>query len=191
MPAKVMTPQTHIVPGDILVLQSGDLVPADCIVLTSSSLSVSQSLLTGEVIPVEKSSVASVHSPEKDEIDSIHKSNVILCGTSSATGQCIALAISTGTRMFCFFSSSPAFRAELEYLADTYTASLSSTLNTKRATNSFQKSILRISYLLIGFMGVMVLIVPLLPVKAFHHILNIDSLLSFDRHGTPLHPGGQ
>jgi Mg2+-importing ATPase len=44
----------EIVPGDIILLSAGDMIPADCRIIYSKDLFVSQSILTGEALPVEK-----------------------------------------------------------------------------------------------------------------------------------------
>lgn len=43
-----------LVPGDIVVLASGDMIPADVRILSAKDLFVNQSALTGEALPVEK-----------------------------------------------------------------------------------------------------------------------------------------
>ena len=45
----------ELVPGDIISLSAGDMMPADCRIIQSKDLFVSQSILTGEALPVEKS----------------------------------------------------------------------------------------------------------------------------------------
>ena len=50
----VTIPSFSLVPGDVIELEAGDLVPADCRVLESYSLSCNESALTGESLPVEK-----------------------------------------------------------------------------------------------------------------------------------------
>lgn len=49
-------PRREVVPGDIIRLSAGDLVPADALLLTSKDLHVQQAALTGESLPVEKES---------------------------------------------------------------------------------------------------------------------------------------
>ena len=44
----------ELVPGDIVFLSAGDMIPADCRILQSKDLFVSQSILSGESLPVEK-----------------------------------------------------------------------------------------------------------------------------------------
>ena len=50
-----VVPFEDIVPGDIVMLKSGDNIPADCMVINSKDLFVNEATLTGESYPVEKS----------------------------------------------------------------------------------------------------------------------------------------
>ena len=56
-------PIEELVPGDIVHLAAGDMIPADVRLLTAKDLFVSQSALTGEALPVEKSDVPAADSP--------------------------------------------------------------------------------------------------------------------------------
>ena len=47
-------PVEEVVPGDIIVVSAGDVVPADCLLLESKDLFVNEAILTGEPFPVEK-----------------------------------------------------------------------------------------------------------------------------------------
>ncbi len=49
-------PAVELVPGDVVRLAAGDVVPADCVLLTADNLTLDLSMLTGESIPVERSS---------------------------------------------------------------------------------------------------------------------------------------
>lgn len=81
----------HIVPGDIVVLNAGDLVPADCRVLEAKDLDVDESLLTGESFPVEKS-------PGRVPADAAPgaRSSALFMGTHVASGTAVTLAVATG-----------------------------------------------------------------------------------------------
>ncbi len=81
-------PRREIVPGDVIKLAAGDLVPADADLLQTRDLHVQQAALTGESLPVEKS-VASDHRSESD-------SQKIFLGTSVVTGTATAVVTETG-----------------------------------------------------------------------------------------------
>ena len=82
---------TEIVPGDVLVLEQGDAVPADARLVESASLQVDEAPLTGESVPVEKST---------GELDSetplAERQNVIYRGTTVTRGRGTAVVVETG-----------------------------------------------------------------------------------------------
>ncbi|GIU69464.1 MAG: calcium-transporting P-type ATPase, PMR1-type [Candidatus Woesearchaeota archaeon] len=80
-----------IVPGDILILRTGERVPADCIILEEKDLKVDESLLTGESKEVKKSSKTT----EKTE-DSFTQENMVYMGTFIIEGKCVARVVHTG-----------------------------------------------------------------------------------------------
>jgi Ca2+-transporting ATPase len=80
-----------IVPGDILVLEGGDTVPADCRVLEAVSLRVSEALLTGESTAVEKSA-----GPAPVDADLAERTSMLYQGTNVATGRASAVVVETG-----------------------------------------------------------------------------------------------
>jgi Ca2+-transporting ATPase len=47
---------TELVPGDIILLEEGNKIPADALILQSNDLSINESIITGESLPVEKTS---------------------------------------------------------------------------------------------------------------------------------------
>lgn len=80
-----------VVPGDVVLLRAGDLVPGDGRILESSSLLVDEAALTGEPFPVEKApSVA----PETAVL--AERSGALFEGTSIRSGTCRMLVVSTG-----------------------------------------------------------------------------------------------
>ncbi|KAJ8529314.1 hypothetical protein K7X08_036149 [Anisodus acutangulus] len=87
-------PARELVPGDIVELQVGDKVPADMRVaaLKSSTLRVEQSSLTGESMPVTKSS-DSLHI---DDCELQAKENMVFAGTTVVNGSCICIVVNTG-----------------------------------------------------------------------------------------------
>ena len=90
----VSLPVDRVVPGDIVELIAGDLVPADCRLLESRDLYVNQALLTGEPYPAEK--VAS-DTPHLDG-HAMGASNAVFSGTSIISGTATVLVCRTGAR---------------------------------------------------------------------------------------------
>ena len=83
----------EIVPGDIIYLSAGDIVPTDARVITAKDLFVDQSALTGESFPVEKTAL-----PLKSFDPSITEwSNYLFMGTSVVSGTATALVVKTGS----------------------------------------------------------------------------------------------
>jgi len=82
----------QLVPGDILVLEAGDMIPADARIIESNSLKVEESALTGESIPVDKDADAKVSekSPIGDRI------NMIFSGCLVTNGRAKAVVVETG-----------------------------------------------------------------------------------------------
>jgi Mg2+-importing ATPase len=84
--------KSKIVSGDIVYLQSGDIVPADCRLLTQENLLVDESTFSGESLPVEKT----IKSLSK--ITSINQAkNLVFSGTAIHSGMGEALVFSTGS----------------------------------------------------------------------------------------------
>jgi len=84
-------PVEEIVPGDIVILNAGDIVPADCLVDESKDLFVDEATLTGETYPVEKSvGLLSAETPLGQ------RTNSLWMGTHVVSGSAKALVISTG-----------------------------------------------------------------------------------------------
>ena len=80
-----------LVPGDIILLQSGDITPADARILEHTSLAVKEGILTGESNQTEKNLEVF---PEKTAI--IDQSNMVFKGTVISRGNAKALVTSTG-----------------------------------------------------------------------------------------------
>jgi len=81
-----------VVPGDIVRLSAGDLVPADCRLLIARDLYVLQAALTGESIPAEKEATGEPTSTKADA------RNMVFQGTSVVSGTATAEVIQTGPR---------------------------------------------------------------------------------------------
>ncbi|STX44027.1 magnesium transporter [Legionella donaldsonii] len=85
-------PCDELVPGDVICLAAGDIVPADCLLLDSKDLHVQQAALTGESLPVEKESTAISTMPQNP----VEATNGIFAGSSIVSGNAIALVLTTG-----------------------------------------------------------------------------------------------
>ena len=129
----------EIVPGDIIYLSAGDMIPADCRLLQSKDLFVSQAMLTGEALPVEKREHAI---PDADTRSPLELENCCFMGTNVVSGTAMAVAVTTGSL--------------------TYFGSISKAVTGKRAETSFDKGVNSVSWLLIRFMLIMVPLVFLI-----------------------------
>ena len=84
-------PVEEIVPGDIVILNAGDVVPGDCLVHESKDLFIDEATLTGETYPVEKSvGVLAAETPLGQ------RTNALWMGTHVVSGGAKALVVSTG-----------------------------------------------------------------------------------------------
>jgi Ca2+-transporting ATPase len=96
-----------LVPGDILILQSGDMIPADSRLLEAQSLKIDEASLTGESIPVEKSTKAfPSETPQPD------RKNMAYTGTSVTYGR--GKAVITATGMSTAFGKLAGLLGEIE-----------------------------------------------------------------------------
>lgn len=130
---------TELVPGDIIFLSAGDMIPADCRVIQSKDLFVSQSMLTGESLPVEKKEFNVIDAEKKLPLE---LENICFMGTNVVSGTATAIVVTTGNL--------------------TYFGSIGKAITGKRAETSFDKGISKVSWLLIRFMLVMVPLVFLI-----------------------------
>jgi Mg2+-importing ATPase len=87
-------PVELLVPGDVIALNAGDLVPADCRLLDVKDLHVRESALTGESLPVEKTA-AELSGGYHNITDS---DNSVFMGTSVESGMGTAIIVETGSR---------------------------------------------------------------------------------------------
>lgn len=91
--AKKEIPLSSLVPGDIIHLSAGDIVPADSRVISQKDLYVDQSGLTGESFPVEKTTTATTAVGNATITEA---SNYVFLGTSVVSGTAAAVAVRTG-----------------------------------------------------------------------------------------------
>ena len=90
-------PLHQLVKGDIVELSAGDVIPADCVVLSADDFFVNQSVLTGESFPVEKFATAEDISFKDIKID-LTSTTAVFMGTSVVTGFAVVEVIETGAR---------------------------------------------------------------------------------------------
>ncbi len=88
----VELPRREVVPGDLIRLVAGDLVPADARLLRASDLHVQQAALTGESMPVEKEAVE-LKEPPRNPAEA---PNQVFLGTSVVSGTATAVIVATG-----------------------------------------------------------------------------------------------
>ncbi|MDO7441224.1 magnesium-translocating P-type ATPase [Acinetobacter baumannii] len=125
-------PIQYLVPGDVILLSAGDMIPADCRILNAKDLFVSQAAMTGESMPVEKFPLQK----NLEETSALELDNIVFMGTNIVSGSAQAVVLSTGIQTY--------FGA----LAHRVTA-------TDRSTTAFQMGVNKVSWLLIRFMLVM------------------------------------
>jgi sodium/potassium-transporting ATPase subunit alpha len=90
--AVVRLPVDELVPGDLLLVEQGDIVPADCRLIEAFSVRVSNATVTGEAMPLARDAGPS------QENDLIRSRNILLAGTSLVSGQGKAVVFATGVR---------------------------------------------------------------------------------------------
>ncbi len=83
----------EVVPGDLLIIEAGDLVPADARIVEATELKIDESPLTGESVPVDKSSEAI-----KEEKQVADRTNIVYKGTAVTAGKGSALVFGTGMK---------------------------------------------------------------------------------------------
>ena len=131
-------PLHELVPGDIVVLAAGSIIPADLRLLTAKDFFVSQSALTGESLPIEKNAAA-CDAAGKGALD---LPNACFQGSNVLSGTARGLVVNTG--------------------AKTYFGSISEKLAGQRVQTSFDRGVEQFTWLMIKFMVVMVSIVFLI-----------------------------
>lgn len=124
----------HIVPGDIVLLCAGNLVPADALILEATDCYVSESVLTGESFPVEKRP-----GPVAAEAPLAQRANCVFLGTNVRSGTLRCLVVATGEA--------------------TQFGGVAKRLVLERPLTEFDRGIRRFGYLLTSAMLVIVLVV--------------------------------
>jgi Ca2+-transporting ATPase len=89
---EVRIPARELVPGDVILLSTGDRIPADARLIEAINLQVEESALTGESVPVEKH----MHPLGHDNLPLGDRRNMVYAGTSVTYGRGRALVVATG-----------------------------------------------------------------------------------------------
>jgi Mg2+-importing ATPase len=129
-----------VVPGDVVMLHAGDVVPADLRIVASTDLVVDQSVLSGESLPASKGSVASGNrqrGPARESV--VDTPSLCFSGTAVVAGTATAVVIATGDH--------------------TYFGSLARAARDLRPQSSFDRGVRTVGWTLVRFMLVMAPIV--------------------------------
>ena len=129
-------PMSEILPGDIVRLSAGDMIPADVRILSAKDLFVGQAALTGESEPIEKFPAFI------DTSNALEVSNICYMGTNVVSGSALAVVFGTGN--------------------NTYFGSIAKDLTGRKAQTSFEKGVADISRLLLRLMLIMVPVIFLI-----------------------------
>lgn len=138
-PTTFEIPMDQVVPGDVVKLAAGDLIPADLRLITAKDLMVSQASLSGESLPVAKADTRADDLGQLETTDPVEADNICLMGTSVTSGTATGVVVATGS--------------------DTYFGSMAGSLVGERPETNFDTGVRKVSFLLIRFMLVMVPIV--------------------------------
>lgn len=130
--AKQEIPLDDVVAGDIVHLSAGDMIPADLRIIDAKDLFISQSSLTGESEPIEKT--PKVMETKQDTVTEY--SNIAFMGSNVVSGSAIGVIISVGD--------------------DTLFGSMASSVAEEAVETNFTKGVNAVSWVLIRFMMVMV-----------------------------------
>jgi Mg2+-importing ATPase len=125
-------PLGQLVPGDVVRLAAGDMIPADLRITSCKDLFVIQSSLTGESLPVEKFDVKEDSGPKQV----LELKNTCFLGTSVESGTAVGVIVETGFK--------------------TYLGGMARSLVGQQPPTSFDKGVSRFTWLMIAFMAVMV-----------------------------------
>jgi Mg2+-importing ATPase len=124
-------PLEQLVPGDLILLAAGDMIPADVRVLSAKDLFISQASLTGESFPTEKFDLRET----RTGVQPLELTNVCFMGTNVESGSATALVVATGRQ--------------------TYFGGMARSIVGQQARTSFDHGVRRFTLLMIGFMAFM------------------------------------
>ncbi len=143
-------PVEDVVPGDIILLNAGDIIPADCFITQSNDLHLNESVLTGESFPAEKfAGTCNVTAPLSKVTNAVFK------GTSVINGTATVLAVNTGDK--------------------TVLGKIGYSLQKEQTPTAFEKGINRFGYLLMYL--TVVISIAILIINLLLHKPLFDSIL--------------
>lgn len=87
---------SELVPGDVVLLEAGDSVPADCRVIESASMKIEEAALTGESVPVEKHADVISLAEGTDDVPLGDRKNMCYMGSTVVYGRGRAVVVGTG-----------------------------------------------------------------------------------------------
>ena len=93
---QITVPSAEVVPGDIVVLEAGDAVPADCRIIESASLKIEESALTGESVPADKIAKVLGLPAGTDDVPLGDRRNMCYMGSTVVYGRGVATVVATG-----------------------------------------------------------------------------------------------
>ena len=125
-------PLQQLVPGDIVKLSAGDMIPGDVRLVAAKDLFIIQATLTGESLPVEKHEATDT----RTGVSSIEHTNICFLGTSVESGAATGVIVATG--------------------AQTYFGKMASSLSGQQTDTAFDKGVKKFVWLMLTFMLVMV-----------------------------------
>jgi len=143
-------PVENVVPGDIIVLSAGDVIPADSLLLDSKELFIDEAAFTGETYPVEK-----VAGTVAADAPLAKRSNSLFMGSHVISGKASAIVIKTGKQ--------------------TEFGKISDRLKTKIPETDFEKGIRQFGYMLMEI--TLVLVIIIFAINVLLHKPALDSFL--------------
>jgi P-type Mg2+ transporter len=126
------TTVAQLVPGDVVQLAAGDMIPADVRIFQAKDLFVSQGALTGESFPVEKSAIERIVRADTP----VALASIAFLGTSVESGSASAVVVATGK--------------------DTYLGGMAESIQEQRPETAFDKGVVRFTWLMLRLMLIMV-----------------------------------
>ena len=139
-------PMRYLVPGDMVRLSAGDMVPADCRVISCKDFFINQAVLTGESLPVEKNAEAVPAAAKSASLP-----NAVFLGSSVVSGAAEVIVVNTG--------------------ANTQFGELSRKLSQTAVETAFDRGVRDYTMLMIRFVVVLVLVI-----FAINAVLKNDAL---------------